>query len=108
MSRPKSETRNRKNLRLIQAMLERLLGRKGEDRRRNLGWGMLEKFSIVLRCDKVNTEREPTKGSLKEVQPCHQQGVGSHRPEAGKGSSGASCPQLTHPSCLFPYKNILS
>lgn len=63
MSRLKSETRNPKNLRLIQAMLERLLGRKEEDRRRNLGWGMLEKFSTTLRCDEVNTERESEGGT---------------------------------------------
>lgn len=61
MSRQKSETRNHKNLRLIQAMQESLLGRKGEDRMRNLGWVMLEKFSTVLRCEEVNKEGESPK-----------------------------------------------
>lgn len=43
-------------------MLESLLGRKGEDRMRNFGWAMLEKFSTVLQCEEVNKDGESTKG----------------------------------------------
>lgn len=43
-------------------MLESLLGGKGEDRMRNFGWAMLEKFSTVLQCEEVNKDGESTKG----------------------------------------------
>lgn len=56
--------RNRKSLRLIQVMLESLLGRQGEDRRRNLRWVTLEKFCTILCSDKVNKE-SPPKGACR-------------------------------------------
>jgi len=98
MARPKSETRNHKNVRLIQAMVESLLGGQGEDSRRNLGWVTLEKFSTTLCGDKVNEERGSTKGSLQEPQLCHRQGKKSRNPKVDK---------QTCPPCLLPYKNLL-
>lgn len=100
MARPKSETRNRKNLRLIQAMLESLLGRQGEDRRRNLTWVTLEKFSTTLHGDKVNEERGSTKGSLWEPQLYRHQGKKSRNPKAGKGALGHHAQSwLVFPAC---------
>lgn len=98
MAKPKSETRNRKSLRLIQAMLESLLGRRGEDRRRNLRWVTLEKFSTMLCSDKVNKETESTKGNLQEPQLCHCQDQKNHNPKTE---------EQTPPPCLLPYKSIL-
>lgn len=106
MARPKSETRNHKNLRLIQAMPESLLGWQGEDRMRKVEYVASEKFPITLCSDKVNKERGSTTGSLREPQLCHHQGRKSHNPWSGKGSSGASCQQLTCLPCLLPCKNI--
>lgn len=106
MARPKSETRNHKNLRLIQAMLESLLGWQGEDRMRKLEYVTSEKFPTTLCSDKVNKERGSTTGSLQEPQLCHHQGQKSHSPWSGKGSSGASCLELTRPPGLLPHKNI--
>lgn len=80
MARPKSETRNHKNLRLIQAMPESLLGWQGEDRMRKLEYVTSEKFPITLCSDKVNKERGSTTGSLREPQLCHHQGRKSQGP----------------------------
>lgn len=80
MARPKSETRNHKNLRLIQAMLESLLGWQREDRMRKLEYITSEKFPTTLCSDKVNKERGPTTGSQQEPQLCHHQGQRSHNP----------------------------
>lgn len=103
MARPKSETQNHKNLRLIQAMPESLLGWQGEDRMRKPEYVTSEKFPSTLCGDKVNKERGTTTGSLQEPQLCHHQGQQSHNPWPGKGST--SCPELACPSCLLPYKN---
>lgn len=84
MARLKSETRNCKNLRLIQAMLESLWGRQGEDRRGNLGGVTVEKLSTMLCGDKVNKERGSTKGSLQEPRLCHHQGQKSHNPHQAR------------------------
>lgn len=104
MAGPKSETRNHKNLRLIQAMPERLSGWQGEDRMRKLEYVTSEKFPTTLCSDKVNKQRGPTTGSLQEPQLCHHQDQQSHNPWSGKGST--SCPELACPPCPLSYKNI--